>query len=76
MNKMPDKTPEIWTALLVYLQQNYSAITGFVMAFFMSMLRGFFLQQKITFRQRLLDGAICGVANVIVYVFASVCRRW
>ncbi|VTR51986.1 phage holin [Actinobacillus pleuropneumoniae] len=46
---MPEKTPEFWTALLVYLQQNYNAITGFVMAFFMSMLRGFFLQQKITF---------------------------
>ena len=75
MNKMPEKTPEFWTALLVYLQQNYNAIAGFVMAFFMSMLRGFFLQQKITFRQRLLDGSICGaltLSSMSLLVYAGV----
>ena len=75
MNKMPEKTPEFWTALLVYLQQNYNAITGFVMAFFMSMLRGFFLQQMITFRQRLLDGSICGaltLSSMSLLVYAGV----
>lgn len=45
------------------------------MAFFMSMLRGFFLQQKITFRQRLLDGSICGaltLSSMSLLVYAGV----
>ncbi|KIE97468.1 hypothetical protein AP5651_00599 [Actinobacillus pleuropneumoniae] len=46
MYKMPDKTPDVWAALFAYLHQNYNAITGFVMAFFMSMLRGFFFTTK------------------------------
>ncbi len=46
---MPDKTPDVWAALFAYLHQNYNAITGFVMAFFMSMLRGFFYNKKLPF---------------------------
>ncbi|MDD0824642.1 phage holin, lambda family [Mannheimia sp. AT1] len=62
--KMPDKDPSVWVVALAYIQQNYNAIAGFVMAFFMSMLRAWFLQQKSTYRQRLLDGSICGALTL------------
>ncbi|AJE08345.3 TPA: phage holin, lambda family [Mannheimia haemolytica] len=62
--KMPDKDPNVWLVISAYIQQNYNAITGFVMAFFMSMLRAWFLQQKSTYRQRFLDGAICGALTL------------
>lgn len=61
---MSDKDPSVWLIMGTYIQQNYNAITGFVMAFFMSMLRAWFLQQKSTYRQRLLDGAICGALTL------------
>lgn len=61
---MPDKDPSVWLIVIAYIQQNYNAITGFVMAFFMSMLRAWFLQAKSTCRQRLLDGAICGALTL------------
>lgn len=61
---MPEKSPDLLVAILAYIQQNYNAITGFVMAFFMSMLRAWFLQQKSSYRQRLLDGSICGALTL------------
>ncbi|ABR74590.1 phage holin, lambda family [Actinobacillus succinogenes] len=62
--KMPEKSPDLWAAVLAYIQQNYNAITGFVMAFFMAILRAWFLQQKSSYRQRLLDGSICGALTL------------
>ncbi|BFQ93266.1 phage holin, lambda family [Gallibacterium anatis] len=62
--KMPEKDPNVWLIVWAYIQQNYNAITGFVMAFFMSMLRAWFLQQKSSYRQRILDGAICGALTL------------
>ena len=62
--KMPEKQPDIWLVIWAYIQQNYNAIAGFVMAFFMSMLRAWFLQKKSSYRQRMLDGAICGALTL------------
>ncbi|WKS98491.1 phage holin, lambda family [Gallibacterium salpingitidis] len=62
--KMPDKDPGVWLIIWAYLQQNYNAIAGFVMAFFMSILRALFLQQKSSYRRRVLDGAICGALTL------------
>ncbi len=61
---MSDKDPSVWLIISAYIHQNYNAIAGFVMAFFMSMLRGWFLQHKSTYRQRLLDGSICGALTL------------
>ena len=30
--KMPEKDPNVWLIIWAYIQQNYNAITGFVMA--------------------------------------------
>lgn len=61
---MQDNDPNVWQIIVAYIQQNNDAIAGFVMAFFMSLLRAWFLQQKSTYRQRLLDGAICGALTL------------
>ncbi|MGF7452576.1 phage holin, lambda family [Pasteurella bettyae] len=57
---MPGNDTNLLIIILAHLQQNYDAIAGFFMAFLMSMLRAWFLQQKSSYRQRILDGAICG----------------
>lgn len=62
--KMPNNDPNIWLILGAYIHQNYNAIVGFTMAFFMSLLRAAFLRQKTSFRQRILDGAICGALTL------------
>ncbi|MFU2053894.1 phage holin, lambda family [Gallibacterium anatis] len=62
--KMPEKDPNVWLIIWAYIQQNYNAIAGFVMAFFMSLLRAAFLRQKTSYRQRMLDGAICGALTL------------
>lgn len=61
---MQEKDPNVWLIITAYIQQNYNAITGFVMAFFMSLLRAAFLRQKSSCRQRMLDGAICGALTL------------
>lgn len=62
--KMPEKDPNVWLIVWAYIQQNYNAIAGAVMAFFMSLLRAAFLRQKSSYRQRMLDGAICGALTL------------
>ncbi|WP_267963839.1 phage holin, lambda family [Testudinibacter sp. TR-2022] len=57
---MPERDPNLWLIIWGCIQQNYNAISGFSMAFFMSMLRGWLLKQNRTYRHRLIDSTICG----------------
>lgn len=47
--KMPDKDPNVWLVISAYIQQNYNAITGFVMAFLcLCSGRGFYNKKHLS----------------------------
>ncbi|MBF4102587.1 phage holin, lambda family [Gallibacterium anatis] len=60
---MPEKDPNVWLIIWAYIQQlqcHHRICDGF----FMSLLRAAFLRQKTSYRQRMLDGAICGALTL------------
>ncbi|HDX1186381.1 phage holin, lambda family [Pasteurella multocida] len=61
---MPEKNPDIWTVLWVWLQLNANTITTAGSAIIVVILRALFFRKKPLLRYTILDSLICALIAI------------